>query len=409
MARRKNPNGAGSITRRKDGRYVGMAYVTTSSGIRKRSFVYGNTWDEADHKLTELKAMEHGGIPIPDSDATVAEFLAYWLAEEVAPNRRPKTHQSYASAINTHIIPGLGKKKLRKLRTQEVRTWLNRLRIECQCCKREWDKRRAKPRCCAAGACCERKLSPRMVQYVHAVLRNALQHAMREELVLRNVARLVRTPTPGYNTGQGLSTSVAKLVLKELRDHRFYALYVLALTMGMRRGELLGLSWTAVDLERRTLVVATNLQRAGGELRLVQPKTMASVRTLPLPPFVVEVLMEHRERQAQERAAAGIDWKENGLVFPSRIGTPYEPDNLRRSWEPVRRKFGLTHRFHDLRHTCITLLLDLGVPPHIVQQIAGHSDHGVTMKVYAHASLEEKRRALDKLSGELSGGVDVNR
>ena len=97
-----------------------------------------------------------------------------------------------------------------------------------------------------------------------------------------------------------------------------------------------------------------------------------------------------------------MDWKENGLVFPSRIGTQYEPDNLRRSWEPVRRKFGLSHRFHDLRHTCITLLLDLGVPPHIVQQIAGHSDHGVTMQVYAHASLEEKRRALEKLSGELT-------
>lgn len=403
MARRKrNPNGAGSITRRKDGRYAGMAYVTTTSGIRKRAYVYGKTWEEANAKLTELRAMEHGGIPIPDTDSTVAEFLAYWLAEEVAPNRRPKTYQGYASVISTHIVPGLGKKKLRKLRSQEVRVWLNRLRNECQCCKWERDKQRSKPQCCAAGKCCERKLSTRMIQYIHAVLRNALQHALREELVLRNVARLVRTPAPSYTTGQGLSTAVAKLVLKELRDHRFYALYVLALAMGMRRGELLGLSWTAVDLERRTLVVAANLQRVGGELRLVQPKTASSVRTLPLPPLVVDALVEHKERQAQERAAAGMDWKENGLVFPSRIGTPYEPDNLRRSWDPVRRKFGLSHRFHDLRHTCITLLLDLGVPPHIVMEIAGHSDHGVTMQVYAHASLEEKRRALDKLSGELT-------
>ncbi|GAA2655289.1 site-specific integrase [Streptomyces aculeolatus] len=400
--RKRNPNGAGSITRRKDGRYVGMAYVTTTSGIRKRAYVYGKTWDEADAKLTELKSMEHGGIPVPDTDSTVAEFLTYWLAEEVAPNRRPKTYQGYASVVTVHLIPGLGKKRLRKLRTAEVRTWLNRLRQQCQCCKNGVDKERRKPRCCAVGECCERKLSTRMVQYIHAVLRNALQHALREELVLRNVARLVRTPAPTYRTGQGLTTAQAKLVLKELREHRFYALYVLALTMGMRRGELLGLTWTAVDLERGTLTVATNLQRVGGELRLVQPKTATSTRTLPVPGLAVDALREHQERQAQERVAAGMEWKENGLVFPSRIGTPYEPDNLRRSWGPVRRKFGLTHRFHDLRHTCITLLLDLGVPPHVVMEIAGHSDHGVTMQVYAHASLDEKRRALDKLNGELS-------
>lgn len=408
MSKKRNPNGAGSIARRKDGRYMGMAYVTTTSGIRKRVYVYGKTWDEADQKLTELKSMEHGGIPVPDSNSTVAEFLTYWLAEEVAPNRRPKTYQGYASVVHVHLIPGLGKKRLRKLRTQEVRAWLNRLREQCQCCKDGRDKEREKPRCCAVGQCCEKRLSTRMVQFIHAVLRNALQHAMREELVLRNVARLVRTPAPSYTTGKGLSVAQAKLVLKALREDRFYALYVLAMTLGLRRGELLGLTWTAVDLERGTLIVATNLQRVDGELRLMQPKTASSTRTLPLPSLARDALIEHGERQAQERAAAGMDWRENGLVFPSRIGTPFEPDNLRRSWGPVREKFGLTHRFHDLRHTCITLLLDLGVPPHIVMEIAGHSDHGVTMQVYAHASLDEKRRALDKLNGRLAPPTDVS-
>ncbi|MEE1667687.1 tyrosine-type recombinase/integrase [Streptomyces sp. WAC07094] len=113
-------------------------------------------------------------------------------------------------------------------------------------------------------------------------------------------------------------------------------------------------------------------------------------------------LREHQERQAQERVAAGTEWRESGLVFTSRLGTPYEPDDLWRSWGPVRRKFGLTHRFHDLRHTCVTLLLDLGAPPHVVMQIAGHSDLEVTMGVYAHASLDEKRRALDRLNVALA-------
>lgn len=399
---RKNPNGAGSITRRKDGRYMGMAYVTTASGHRKRKFVYGKTWEAAHEKLVELHSMEHSGVPIPDTNATVAQYLTYWLAEEVKPNRRPKTYQGYESVVRTHLVPGLGKKKIRTLRAQEVRAWINRVRAECQCCKHGRDAQRRKPECCAAGQCCKSTLTPRMVQFIHAVLRNGLQHAVREELITRNVAKLVQVTTPSYGTGQGLSASMAKLVLKELRSHRLYALYVLAMTLGLRRGELLGLHWTAVDLGKGTLTVATNLQRVGGELRIVLPKTKTSQRTLPLPPLAVAALREHQERQAQERAAAGMDWREHDLVFPSRIGTPYEPDNLRRSWGPVRRKFGLTHRFHDLRHTCVTLLLDLGVPPHVVMQIAGHSDLEVTMGVYAHASLDEKRRALERLDEVLS-------
>lgn len=398
---RRNPNGAGSITQRKDGRYMAMAYVTTASGVRKRKFAYAKTWDDAHEKLVELHSMEHNGIPVPDTNATVEQYLRYWLAEEVRPNRRPKTYQGYESVARTHLVPGLGRKKIRTLRAQEVRAWVNRIRAECQCCKYGWDQDRDE-KCCAIGQCCNSTLSPRMVQFIHAVLRNALQHAVREELITRNVAKLVQVTTPTYGTGQGLSAPMAKLVLKELSEHRLYALYVLAMTLGMRRGELLGLHWSAVELKGGTLTVATNLQRVGGELRIVQPKTRTSVRTLPLPALAVEALREHQERQAQERADAGMEWKEHGLVFPSRIGTPYEPDNLRRSWGPVRRKFGLTHRFHDLRHTCVTLLLDLGVPPHVVMQIAGHSDLDVTMGVYAHASLDEKRRALARLGEALS-------
>ncbi|WP_314175696.1 tyrosine-type recombinase/integrase [Streptomyces winkii] len=399
--RRRSPNGAGTITHRQDGRYQGRAYVETASGIRKRVSVYGRTWEEAHRNLIDLQSQEQRGVPLPDTDSTLGEYLAYWLAEEIAPHRRPKTYQGYESVVRVHLVPGLGNKRIRELRAQEVRVWLNRVREECQCCKHGWDANRLPPRCCDAGQCCEHKLSARMVQSIHAVLRNALEHAVREELITRNVAKLVKSPAPSYRTGKGLSPVQAKLVLKELRDHRLYALYVLALLLGMRRGELLGLRWSAVDLEKGTLTVVTNLQRVSGELRLVLPKTRSSERTIPLPALAVVALREHQERQAQERVTAGSGWKENGLVFPSRLGTPFEPDNLRRSWDPVRKRLGLDLRFHDLRHTCITLLLDLGTPVHIVQQIAGHSDHGVTMQVYAHASLDEQRKALGRLEGTL--------
>jgi integrase len=122
-----------------------------------------------------------------------------------------------------------------------------------------------------------------------------------------------------------------------------------------------------------------------------------------MPGPCIEALREHRKRQFAERSEAWPDWEDHGLVFPSRRGTPMEPDNLRRSWDPIRQAAALGPvRFHDLRHTCVTLLLDLGVPPHIVRDIVGHSDIEVTMTIYAHVSLDEKRKALRKL-GEALG------
>ncbi|WP_030547704.1 tyrosine recombinase XerC [Streptomyces albus] len=398
----KRANGEGSITIRKDGTYHGRVYVTTTSGIRKRVSVYGKTRDEVREKITELQSQENKGIPVPDTNMRLEEYLTYWLATVVKVHRRPKTYQGYESVVRVHLVPGLGRKKIRTLRAAEVRTWLARLAAECQCCKHGWDKERPEPQCCAAGECCMTLLSRRMVQSIHAVLRNALQNAVREELIVRNVAQLVQVPTPSYDTGKGLSVADARLLLRESVEDRLHALYVLALVLGMRRGELLGLRWDAVDFDRETLTIERALQRVGGELRLVRPKTLASVRTVPLPPLVVKALGEHCERQAQERAAAGMGWKEHGLIFTSRIGTPLEPDNLRRSWDPLRKRLGLEIRFHDLRHSAVSLLLDLGVPPHIVRQIVGHSDIGVTMKVYAHASLDEQRKALRKLGDTLS-------
>ena len=144
------------------------------------------------------------------------------------------------------------------------------------------------------------------------------------------------------------------------------------------------------------------LQRVGGKLRLVPPKTEDSARTAPLPSVCVQALRDHRKRQFAERSDAAPEWEEHGLVFPSRRGTPLEPDNLRRSWEPLRRAAGLDGmRFHDLRHTCVTLLLNLEVPPQVVREIVGHSDIGVTMTIYAHASLDDKQRALGKLGDAL--------
>ncbi|MGL5862860.1 MAG: site-specific integrase [Phycicoccus sp.] len=162
------------------------------------------------------------------------------------------------------------------------------------------------------------------------------------------------------------------------------------------------LQWQHVDLDAGTLQVVQTLQRVGGELLLKMPKTRKSRRTIPLPSPVVEALRAHKVAQGRERLAAGADWHDTGMVFASRVGTPMEPDNLRRSWYWVRAVLPEPRpRFHDLRHTCVTLLLTEGVAPHIVQEIVGHSAIDVTMTIYAHTSLDEKRKALRMLGDRL--------
>jgi integrase len=374
--RSRRANGDGTITRRANGLWQGAAYVTTTRGIRRREYVYGRDRDEVRAKLNQLLSAEQARIPVSHERWTVEAYLSYWLEHVVRPSRAPKTHQGYELAVRLHIVPVIGKKRLPRLATQDVRAVLARVQ--------------------------EGGGSPRTVQFVHAVLRAALETAFREEIVSRNVAKLVRAPAPRSRISRGVSADDARKILQAAARDRLSALYVLALYLGLRRGELLGLRWADVDLEVGRLEVVQTLQRVEGRLQFVRPKTRRSERTIPLPDVVVAALREHRARQAKERLAAGSSWTDSGLVFTSRVGTPVEPDNLRRSWYEVRTVLDAPLRLHDLRHTCVTLLLEAGVAPHIVQQIAGHSALDVTMNIYAHASLEEKRAALRLLSDRLA-------
>ncbi len=377
--RRMRANGEGSTWLRKDGRYGCAAFVPTTAGTFKRVQGYARTREDARRKLTELVRRADEGLPVASVNWTVADYLTYWLRDVVRADRRPKTYQGYESVVRLHLVPGLGKKLLAKLTAHDVRAFITRIRQECQYCKLGWDARRSVPECCARqdGQCCGSRLSARMVQSIHAVLRNALESAVREEILPRNVARLVRVPAPRYKINRGLTTPQARATLRAAAGHRLEALYVLALFLGLRRGELLGLRWQDVDLDGAKLEVVQTLQRVGGALRLVPPKTEDSAQTVPLPPLCVEALREHKRRQFAERGEAWPDWEDHGLVFPSRRGTPMEPDNLRRSWGEIRTKAGLgATRLHDLRHTCVTLLLDLGTPPHVVREIVGLRHRG---------------------------------
>jgi integrase len=373
----RRANGEGSIWRRQDGRWVGSAYARISGGGRKRVHIYARTRAEAREKLTMLQRDVDRGVTMPAQSWALGDYLQHWLTTVVRPNRMPKTYQGYELAVRNHIVPVLGRKRLSRLSVTDVRTFVEILN--------------------------EKGLGARMVQYVHAVLRNALESALRDELVARNVAKLVKVKTPTYDVGRGLTIEQARRLLQAARGDRLQSLYVLAVYLGLRRAEVLGLRWLDVDLEAETLQVAQTLQRVEGELRFLPPKTKHSKRTVPLPANCVEALRSHRVAQDRERLARGGDWSDHGLVITTSIGTPIEPDNLRRSWYKLRESAGQPSlRFHDLRHTCVSLLLDDGAPPHVVREIVGHSAIDVTMTIYAHASLQEKRKALEALGSRLA-------
>ncbi len=383
MSRRAN--GEGTVYQRSDGRYAASAYVPTRSG-RKRRTAYGRTREEAAGKLADLLAQARRGVPVAEKGWTVQRYLTYWLSEVVDQERRPSTASAYRTIVERYIVPRIGRCRLDALGPQDVRRLLNSCRDATV----------------TVGEV-ERPVSARTVQMVHAVLRNAVEHAVREELVPRNVVKLIRVPAPQYEVGTGLSLVEARRLLAAVRGDRLQAVYVLAVSGGLRRGELLGLRWVDVDLDGAELHVRQAVQRVGGELRFTEPKTRHSRRTIPLPALAVDALWEHRARQAAERLAAGLAWQDSGLVFTTGTGTAIEPRNLNRHWYALRKRADLAPvRLHDLRHTCVTLLLDAGVPPHIVQAIAGHSGIQVTMSIYAHAAQEEQRKALRSLGERLA-------
>jgi len=212
------------------------------------------------------------------------------------------------------------------------------------------------------------------------------------------VADLVDGPrVEGYEI-QPFTLGEARVFLDAVRGDRLEALYSVALTMGLRQGEALGLRWEDVDLETGTLHVRHQLQRVAGQLRQVPVKTARSRRTLAIAPSIVGSLREHHRRQVEDRLLAGSRWRETGYVFTTSIGTPLEARNVVRSFKAILAWAGLPDiRFHDLRHSCATLLLVRGVSPRVVMEILGHSQISLTMNTYSHVVPELARDAAVKL------------
>jgi integrase len=378
MTRRRGAH-EGSIFQRKDGRWVGqldLGYVDTPRG-RQRRFrtVWGPTRGDVAERLTKLLREQQTGTLTTDGRLTVGEYLSGWLADKRV---RPSTRRGYETWVEQHLIPSLGRIRLAKLQPQDVHAMVH-----------------AK---LAAG------LSPRTVHHMRAVLRAALAQAVRYELVPRNVAAL-SNPVPVPDHEMTVFTPVeAMAFLEAVRGDRLEALYGVVLALGLRQGEALGLRWEDVDLDARRLIVANALQRVNGKLALVPPKTRRSRRTIELPDAAVTALRAHKVRQLEERLLAGARWRDSGHVFTSTIGTPLDGSSVTRAFQGLLVGAGLPRlRFHDLRHSCATLLLVQGVPARVVMEILGHSSIALTMNTYSHVMPSLKREAADAMDRVFAG------
>jgi integrase len=238
---------------------------------------------------------------------------------------------------------------------------------------------------------------------MHSVLRAALNQAMRWRMVHYHAAAMVSAPRGTRLEPKVLAPEEARQLLNVLRGNRLEALYSGAL--GLRQGEALGLTWSDIDLDAGILRVRRAGQRIPHQgTQLVETKTAGSRRTLVLPPIVISALRAHRARQALERLAAGPDWVDLNLVFPSRLGTLADGPNITHRFHRLLEKAGLPPmRFHDLRHACASLLLVQGFHPRVVMETLGHSQISLTMNTYSHVLPSLQRDAADKMQSALLG------
>ncbi len=371
MARRKHDEG--SVFQRKDGRWV--AQVRLENGQKKQRYFRPDQEKEARRALRKMLNEKEKGALATGPQQTLKAYLEQWLEQKYKLSAiRIGTYVTYRGILRNHIAPVLGHIPLQKLTPQHVQAFYTKKLDE--------------------------GLSAGTVKCMHAILHGALEQAVRWDLVGRNVCDLVTSPTLERHEMQPLTPEQALHLLQVVRGRRLEALLTVALTTGMRRGELLGLHWKDIDFTEGCIYVRRSVRNVG-KLGMIasEPKTKSSRRKIKVPPFVVEVLRKHQEQLPAMRERAGSKWKEQDVVFSNKFGGYMYTSVLSNNFKRLLERAGLPNiRFHDLRHTTASLLAKLKVHPKIVQEVLGHSNISMTLDIYSHMFPSEHEEAMDKMN-----------
>lgn len=359
----------GGVTRRKDGRWAASFYDETM----KRRFVYGRTKQEALEKLRKVRHEYEQGTLVDGSKVKLGAYLEQWLEEIKRPKLRISSYEKYKKTLRLYIIPALGEVQLQKLTPQHVQALYTKMG--------------------------KARKSPKTIQAVHGLLHNALDHAVSWDLVARNVVDRVKAPPLEKKEPQPLDADQARRLLEAARGHRLEMLLTLALVTGMRRGELLALRWSNVDFVAGVLMVRRTVDFIAhyGYVE-TRPKTKKGYRKIVLPSFMIERLQLYRVAQSEQRVKMGDRWYDLDLVVCGLEGNYLNPRYLLKLFDKVLKQAGLPHmRFHDLRHSVVTLLLAMGVDPRSIQEFVGHEDIETTLGIYGHVLPSMQRGIAEKL------------
>ena len=383
---KRRANGEGNIRKRKDGRWEGRytAGYDLESGKRIIKNVLGKTQAEVKEKF-KAAISESQRLDVSKAGTyTVSSWVKTWYEVYAEPRIRPNTKAYYTNYIENHIIPRIGSVPLNKLTTIQIQRFYNNLQKTGRVQRKNFPELR------------DKSLSPRVVRGVHTLLHNCLEQAVAERLILANPAQGCKLPQLEKREMKILPQEKIGMYLAEAERRGLLAAFYLELTTGLRRGELLALQWTDLDVENRTLSITKQVNRINGELVVSPPKTRNSIRTLALPQQAVDLLVsEHKKHPT------------NPYLFPSpKTGTMYDPDAFRRTHDKILKAIGAEHiRFHDLRHTFATLALQNGVDIKTVSGMLGHFSAGFTLDTYAHVTTSAKREAAKTMGNILSGAV----
>ncbi|AWN24261.1 hypothetical protein DKM44_14345 [Deinococcus irradiatisoli] len=378
MAKKKG-NGEGTITKRKDGRWEArLTHGRRADGRPRRITVYGKTRKEVADRLNALLAAQNKGSLVAPDQLTFAVYLPQWLERKAAAGRKESTIAGYTNIIYRHLLPIIGERRVQSLEPGDFDMLYRQLR--------------------------EKGLRPRMVQLIHVVLSGALKQATRYGITARNVAELVDRPQAPAYTAEVWTGEQVMTFLDQIRSHRWFVCFYLAVTTGMRRGELLGLQWSDIDFQERRLTVQRNLTTAGRKVVMSEPKTKNGRRLIYLTQEALALLQEHRVAQEQQRAKLGAKWASTNHVFTTRTGTTIRPIKLSREFDLLGNQLGLPRiRLHDLRHTNASLAARQGMPLKVLSERLGHATPGFTAKTYQHLYDDQHREAALTLA-ELTGG-----
>lgn len=342
---------------------------------------------DAQRELVRLLHETNTGSYVEPARMPVSEFLDRWLTDYAKPKVSPKTYERYQEMIDGHIRPALGSYLLPKLAPLHIQAFYSRAL--------------ASGRKDGKGG-----LSSQSVVHFHRLLHKALAQAVKWQLLVRNPLDAVEPPRAEHREMRALDEDETATLLGLLGASRLHMAVMLAVTTGLRRGEILGLRWSNIDLATGTITVVQSLEQTKDGLRFKSPKTSRSRRSIALPAITVEALRSHRARQARERLALGPAYDDHDLVCPRPGGTPWPPDMFSTTFAASVRRSGMKlFRFHDLRHSHASQLLKAGVHPKVVSERLGHAGIGITLDTYSHVLPGLQEDAVQRLNTVLASAI----